>query len=198
MRIALIRHGRTEWNAQGRVQGAIETDLSEEGRKILSDLRIPPPFDTARAFCSPQKRARQTAALLGLHPVADARLREQSWGIWEGLTRTEMRLRDGDDCFKKNGIGLAFRPPGGEATFELVARVRSFLIDVASEDSPAIAVAHLGVLRAAYALASGWDMAGEPVGFDASAMLILNVEGESIRINTLNSQFLYRFTAKNA
>lgn len=198
MRIALIRHGRTEWNALGRVQGAIETDLSDEGRKILMERRLPPPFDTARAFCSPQKRARQTAKILGLKPVTDARLREQSWGMWEGLTRSEMRTRYGENCFEENGVGLAFRPPGGEATFELVARVKAFLLDTARDDSPTIAVAHLGVLRAAFSLASGWDMIGEPAGLDTSAILIINVEGENFRIDTQNSQFLPRFTATNA
>lgn len=185
MRIALIRHGRTEWNAQGRVQGSIETDLSAEGRAILAARRIPAPFDTARAFASPQKRARQTAEILGLHPTLDARLREQNWGIWEGLSRAEMRTRYGEDCFDKAGIGLAFRPPEGEANFELVARVKSFLLDVAHEGSTAVAIAHMGVLRAAFALGSGWDMTGTPQGLDLTAALVLQVTGESIAIDTV-------------
>ena len=175
MKIALIRHGRTAWNAQGRVQGTTETELSDEGHEQMAHLRPSPPVDTARAFVSPQTRARQTAALLGLNATVDTRLREQNWGVWEGLTRREMTIRFGDDCFDRAGRGTAFRPPGGEACFELMARVQDFLLDTARENAMAVAVAHLGVLRAAFALATGWDMIGEPKGLDLKAALVLEV-----------------------
>ncbi len=105
------------------------------------------------------RRARQTAEALGLaDPISDARLMEQNWGRWEGLSRAEILARDGEDAFTRAGAKLAFRPPGGESTGELHDRVTAFLKDVARDDGDAIVVAHLGVLRAAYTLASGWDM----------------------------------------
>src|SRR5512133_2006517 len=98
MKFALIRHGPTDWNAQGRVQGSIDTPLSEDGKAKMSALLPPEGFDTVRAYCSPKLRARQTAACLGLKNLTlDARLTEQNWGDWEGLTRTEMLARDGAD-----------------------------------------------------------------------------------------------------
>jgi broad specificity phosphatase PhoE len=175
VRIALLRHGPTAWNAEKRVQGTIDTPLSEEGRAKMAGLLPPAGFETARPFSSPKLRARQTANLLGLkNPKLDVRLAEQNWGDWEGMTRTEMLARDGEDAFERSGRGLAFRPPGGESTGELHVRVLAFFADVAKVDEDAIAVTHMGVLRAAYVLATGWDMSAPmPAELDLTAALIL-------------------------
>ena len=177
MKIALLRHGPTEWNAAGRIQGHTDIALSDAGLALMAARALP--FSFPRVYASPMLRARQTALALGLaDPVLDGRLMEQNWGAWEGLTRAEILARDGEDAFVKAGSerGEAFRPGGGESTGELHARVAAFLKDVARKDSDAIAVAHLGVLRAAYTLATGWDMATPmPPDLDVSKMLILEV-----------------------
>ena len=180
MRIALIRHGPTDWNVQKRVQGRIDMPLSAEGRAKMARLLPPEGFETARPFCSPLLRARQTAALLGLEsPARDERLAEQNWGEWEGLTRAEMLARDGADAFERAGRRLSFRPPGGESTGELQARVVSFLTDVAKLPQDAIAVTHMGVLRTAYALAAGWDMSTPmPEELDLAAALVLSLDAD--------------------
>ena len=178
MLIALIRHGPTDWNAQKRVQGSVDTPLSEVGRARMAGLSPPAGFETAHPFCSPKLRAQQTAALLGLeNPTVDARLAEQNWGTWEGLTRAEMLARDGKDAFVRVGRGFSFRPPGGESTFEVHARVQSFLSDMAKLPQDAVAVTHMGVLRAAYVLATGWDMSlPMPEGLDLTAALVLSLD----------------------
>lgn len=175
--IALIRHGPTEWNAEKRVQGTIDMPLSAEGQAMMARLLPPEGFETARPFSSPKLRARQTAALLGLeNPTLDARLAEQNWGTWEGLTRAEMLARDGEDAFLRAGLGLAFRPPGGESTGELRARAQCFLAD-AAKGMDAIAVTHMGVLRAAYVLATDWDMsAAMPAELNLTAALVLSLD----------------------
>ena len=178
MRIALIRHGPTDWNAQHRVQGTIDMPLSEEGRAKMAKLLPPNGFGTARPFSSPKFRARQTAALLGLeNPTLDARLAEQNWGKWEGLTREEMLARDGADAFARAGRGLRFRPPVGESTGELQSRVVRFFADAARLPQDAVAVTHMGVLRTAYALATGWDMSTPmPDALDLTAALVLALD----------------------
>ena len=182
MRIALLRHGPTGWNALGRIQGHTDIPLSDEGLAKMCRLLPPLPFAQARAFASPLLRARQTAEALGLTgPTLDARLMEQNWGSWEGLSRAEILARDGEDAFARAGLKLRFRPPGGESTEELHDRVAAFLKDVARDESDAIAVAHMGVLRAAYTLASGWDMgAPMPPDLDISKALILSLTREGV------------------
>jgi len=192
VRIALLRHGRTEWNAAGRVQGHIDIPLSELGYAEMAALRLP--FVFARVFASPMLRARQTAKALGLaDPVLDARLMEQNWGRWEGLTRAEILSRHGADAFVKVGSerGEAFRPGDGESTGELHARVADFLKDAARGEGDAVAVAHLGVLRAAYTLATGWNMATPmPAELDVSKILLLSLNaGGRPTIERLNLDF---------
>lgn len=179
MRVALLRHGPTEWNAQGRVQGSVDTPLSAEGMARMSGLALPEGFEAARRYCSPKLRTRQTAQCLGIeNPILDERLVEQNWGHWEGLTKAGMMARDGDDAFEKAGAsrGLEFRPPGGESTGEVHARLRRFLSDIATRNEDAVVVTHLGVLRAAYAIATGWDLSGPmPPALDTKAVLVLNL-----------------------
>ena len=176
MKLALIRHGPTEWNAQARVQGSVDMPLSAEGRERMERLLPPSGFETAAAWSSPKLRAQQTAFCLGLSPKLDARLAEQNWGEWEGLTRAEMLARDGGDAFVRAGRGLAFRPPGGESTGELHARVREFFAAVARLGDDAIAVSHMGVLRAGYIMATGWEMSAPmPEELDLKAALIVEL-----------------------
>ncbi|MBL6854411.1 MAG: histidine phosphatase family protein, partial [Alphaproteobacteria bacterium] len=155
MRIAFLRHGPTDWNEEGRIQGRIDMPLSAAGRAKMAGLSPPAGFEQARAFTSPLGRARETAALLGFpDAIADARLAEHHWGEWEGLTREEILARDGADCFERAGRAADFTPRGGESTRDLLARVASFIVDVArvprdadvpKEGRDVIAIAHRGV-----------------------------------------------------
>jgi broad specificity phosphatase PhoE len=192
LRLALLRHGPTAWNAAGRVQGHTDIALSDEGLAKMAALRLP--FAPTHIYASPMLRARQTAQALDLqNPVLDARLMEQNWGAWEGLTRQEILDRHGADAFVKAGSeqGEAFHPGGGETTGELHARVASFLADAARQDGNAVAVAHLGVLRAAYTLATGWDMSAPmPADLDVSKILVLSLNANGVpKIETLNLEF---------
>jgi broad specificity phosphatase PhoE len=177
VRLAFLRHGPTDWNEEGRIQGRIDMPLSAAGRAKMAGLLPPQGFETARAFTSPLGRARETAALLGFaDAVPDARLSEHHWGAWEGLTREEILARDGADAFVRAGAAADFTPKGGESTRDLLARVASFIRDVAQDDRDAVAIAHRGVLRSAYTLATGWDMATPmPAKLDLSAVLVLTV-----------------------
>jgi broad specificity phosphatase PhoE len=192
MKLALLRHGPTDWNAAGRIQGHTDIPLSETGLARMAALALP--FSFPRAYVSPMLRARQTAQALGLaDPVLDARLMEQNWGVWEGLTRAEILARDGADALVKAGSeqGEAFRPGGGESTGELHARVAAFLKDVARAEGDAVVVAHLGVLRAAYTLATGWNMATPmPSDLDVSKILLLSLDADGQpSVAGLNLQF---------
>jgi broad specificity phosphatase PhoE len=191
-KIAFLRHGPTEWNALGKVQGHTDIPLSEIGLAKMAARRLP--FAPTRIYASPMLRARQTAEALDLQdPVLDARLMEQNWGAWEGLTREEILFRHGADAFVKAGSeqGEAFRPGGGESTGELHARVAGFLRDIARDTGDTVAVAHLGVMRAAYTLATGWDMATPmPADLDVSKILLLSLDGKgAVKIETLNLDF---------
>ena len=173
MKIALFRHGPTDWNAERRIQGHTDIPLGGEGLRKMQSVRVP--FPAARIFSSPQLRARQSAAAMGYdNPILDGRLMEQNWGRWEGMSLAEIAEQEGKDAFIHAGRRGQFRPPGGESIDEVIVRVDDFLRDAARVDSDAIAVTHMGVLRAAYTLATGWGMATPmPPDLDVSKILVL-------------------------
>ena len=162
-RLLLLRHGPTDWNTEGRIQGRSDVPLSEEGIAEVERWRPPPAFADATWYASPLQRARQTAALLG-HPEAQiaAALIEADWGDWEGEKLAALRARLGPAMTRNEARGLDFRPPGGESPRDLQERLLPFMSALAAKNESAVAVAHKGVLRAVYALARDWDMTGKP------------------------------------
>ena len=90
MKLYIIRHGETPWNAEVRLQGQTDIPLNENGirlAKITGEALKDVPFDFA--ISSPLKRARQTAELVlagrQIPVLEDARIEELSFGSWEGL-----------------------------------------------------------------------------------------------------------------
>jgi broad specificity phosphatase PhoE len=92
--LLLVRHGETDWNAEGRLQGHTDRPLNEHGRRQAKDLAERLAGEGADAiYASDLLRAKATAEIigtrLGLPVVIDADLREKNWGNWEGLTGDE-------------------------------------------------------------------------------------------------------------
>lgn len=93
-RLLLVRHGETDWNADGRLQGQTDRPLSDFGRqqaRRLADELAAEDFEAI--YSSDLARARETAeivgARVGLPVMLDPDLREKDWGTWEGLTAVE-------------------------------------------------------------------------------------------------------------
>lgn len=163
MRICLIRHGTTAWNAAGRIQGRRDIPLSDAGRAQVRSWRLPTGFAGARCLSSPLRRATETAAILGFaSPEQDARLIEMDWGEFEGRTLAELRDEHGPAMRELEDAGLDFRPPRGESPREVADRLREMLQAVAGDGDDAVIVAHKGILRASLVLACGWQMLGKP------------------------------------
>ncbi len=161
---ALLRHAPTVWNAERRLQGLTDTNLSDAGEQAARGWRLPPPADGWRRLSSPLERARRTAELLQPSaPVSvDSRLREMSFGVWEGHTIADLRATVGDPFVAAERQGLDFQPPGGESPRAAMARIGGWAADVAQAGEPVVAVSHKATIRALFALATGWDMTGRP------------------------------------
>lgn len=157
--IAFIRHGVTTWNRKHRLQGRTDTPLSPEGERIVAAWRTPPELDGFDTLSSPLLRARRTAEILFGHaPRIDHRLIEMAYGDWEGEILPELRARLGAAMTENETRGLDFRPPGGESPRMVADRLRPFAAEIALRGRDVIAVTHKGVMRASYALATGWEM----------------------------------------
>lgn len=162
--VALIRHGPTDWNAAGRIQGHADRPLSSAGRTTVAGWSLPGEIAHFLWASSPLRRAVETAGLLGAPlPVAtDARLIEMDWGEWEGERLGDLRARLGDTLAANEAQGLDFRPAGGESPRDVQHRAGEWLAAVAATGHPHVAVTHKGVIRAVYAAATGWDMTADP------------------------------------
>ncbi len=159
---AIIRHGPTEWNATGRVQGRTDIPLNAVGRAIVAGWRRPAEFDGFHWIASPLRRAVQTAeSLAGDSPPTDERLVEMDWAEWEGRTLVDLRQEFGDLMVAWEAKGLDFRAPGGESPRDVQHRIAPLLAEIAARREPVVAVTHKGVMRAIYALSTGWDMTGK-------------------------------------
>ncbi len=178
-RLAVLRHGPTDWNAEGRLQGRRDLPLSAAGRARVAAWRLPPEVAGFRWVASPLRRARETARLLAGGPVADEpRLIEMDWGSWEGRRLADLRAELGAAMAANEARGLDFRPAGGESPREVQARLRPWLAEIAAAGAPVAAVTHKGVIRALLALATGWDMTGRPpVRLDWQAVHLFRLEG---------------------
>ena len=163
MNVAFLRHGPTEWNALGRMQGRFDAPLSVAGRREIAAWTIPAAVaHGAQWISSPLSRAVETALQLsGTPPALAPALTEMDWGAWEGYTHDELRERCGDEFTRNAARGLDFRPPGGESPRDVVVRVARWLESVAKSTQPHVCVTHNGVLGALVALATGWDMIGK-------------------------------------
>jgi broad specificity phosphatase PhoE len=159
--IYYIRHGETEWNADGRLQGTQDIPLNDLGRKqaadagsILADLfaRDRRSEQSLAFVASPLGRARSTMELvrgaLELPPAdysIDDRLREIGYGDWEGSTLKQMQASDPEVFARRQADKWTVPPPGGETYAAVQIRMRdwydSLLVDT-------VAVAHGGTARA--------------------------------------------------
>jgi broad specificity phosphatase PhoE len=157
--IWLARHGETDANAEGRVQGSIDEPLNDRGREQARALAQEAKQLGLRALYTSQlSRARETAeivgAAIGLEPAVDERFAESHRGEWEGRLIADIRAEDpgawqGSLAIEAAGDG--FRFPGGESLEEHGARVEAALADVARGPLPALVVCHGGTIRRALA-----------------------------------------------
>lgn len=184
-----VRHGPTAWNAAKRIQGHTDVPLSDIGRAAVRNWRLPPVFLSWDWISSPLDRARETARLLGPpHCPTDARLMEANFGDWEGQSLPELRATLGDALARNEAKGLDLQVPGGESPRAVRDRLQHFLTDRARLARPTVVVAHAGILRAAYSLASGWDMKSDPPlqrGHDYAHLYDLMTDA-SLDVRTLN------------
>ena len=156
-RLILLRHGQTHYNASLRMQGQLDTELSELGvRQAHAVGRALAPRRPWTILSSDLQRAHETAKALasevGLDVVTDPRLRETNLGTWQGMSHSEV-----DEQWP--GARLRWRssprwsPPNGESRIEVARRTRE-VVDELVESSPewgehpAVIVAHGGAIAA--------------------------------------------------
>ncbi len=179
-RLVMLRHGQTDYNAGSRMQGQLDTELSELGRdQAVAAAELLAKRQPLAIVSSDLRRALDTAVVLGERsgqPVlVDTRLRETHLGDWQGLTHLEV------DAMAP-GARLAWRddarwaPHGGESRVDVAARSMPVVAELVAEQTewgrewgideperPVILVAHGGLIAALTAALLGLPVDNWPV-----------------------------------
>ena len=167
MRVLLARHGQTDWNAAGRIQGASDVPLNERGREQAAALagRVLDAGAISAVYTSPLKRARETAEIigrrLGLEPVPVAALTELNFGDWEGCSWEEIGRRWPEQFASYSSDRKNYAPPNGESYAEMLGRAWPF-VDALRRmpgDAAALCVCHSAVMRGLLAREQGLSVA---------------------------------------
>jgi probable phosphoglycerate mutase len=162
-RIVAVRHGETDWNASARIQGHQDIALNDKGRwqaerAAQSLLATGEPLgaiyssDLARAHAT----AQAIAAAHGMDVRTDERLRERSFGEYEGRTFDEIEQQWPQETARWRTRDAAWTPPGGESLQVLGERIRA-VTDALAQRHPGeqiVLVAHGGVLDMMYRIAT--------------------------------------------
>ena len=154
--IYFIRHGETDWNRIGRLQGRTDVPINSTGQRqaarngaLLAELRED--IADCQFIASPLLRTRQTMQIvlesLGRSDndfTTDERLIEISFGAWEGLTWKQLKAADRITYDARYRDPWNVSAPGGESYADLAVRTADWL---ASLMRPAVVVSHGGISR---------------------------------------------------
>jgi broad specificity phosphatase PhoE len=187
-----IRHGETDWNVAGRLQGRRDIALNARGRaqaahcgEVLRDLLTRNKRDPAALeyVSSPLKRASETMQLvrvgLGLRAQgyrSDERLAEIAFGAWEGFTIAQLHERDPARIAQREHDKWHFVPPGGESYQMVAQRMRAWYADLARDT---VVTAHGGTARGLIADLGIAKPAAAPL-LDIEQGMVYVFEGETL------------------
>ena len=144
--VYILRHGETFWNAENRMQGGLNSPLTDKGHaQAATQFALLADRDLTGfiAICSPQGRAFQTAGIAVAPHIemirTDDRLREIGVGAWQGRLRAELKADVPVEDTPDGPIALYEHAPQGEGFDRLEARCRAFLDDL---QGPAVLITH--------------------------------------------------------
>lgn len=148
----IVRHGQTEWNVAQRMQGRMDSPLTERGRAQAqaNGALLQRAGGVEQLWVSPSGRTAETANLINSHvrahiEYADA-LMERDCGLWSGLTLTQIEQDYPDAWAARNKNAYEHRPPEGENLHDMLLRVKDFLDDLFVVDWGSVGLVTHGVM----------------------------------------------------
>ena len=149
--LIVVRHGRTAWNAQGRLLGHEDVPLDAKG--LEQAARLAGTISADRVISSPLARARQTAEAFAVPVEIDDRWIELDYGDLDGTPTADVPR----ETWAEWRADVCYHPRGGESLRELSDRVELACADVidAARTSDVVVVTHVSPVKAAVAWALG-------------------------------------------
>lgn len=157
-RLALIRHGHTDWNRTCRIQGRTDIPLDDDARAELRGFKLPKAWVDASLISSPLLRAQETAEIISDRtPTLNDALIEMDWGDWEGLRGIDLKADPTSGFRDIEHWGWHYRPPNGESPQDVWDRLELWVMGLTTDT---IAICHIGIMRMILAKAYGWNFDG--------------------------------------
>ncbi|MGE5676975.1 MAG: histidine phosphatase family protein [Pseudomonadota bacterium] len=188
MKLYITRHGETEWNLEGRMQGWQNSDLTEKGvenakrlGKRLKDIE----FDCI--YCSPLGRAVDTAEyIMGdkkTKIIYKENLKEMGFGCWEGRDNAEVVSLYPEQKHNFWHKPHLYVPVDGESYQELIERVAAVLKEITEDKTSqnVLVVTHAAVIKALYSIIKSIPLEGfwgEPYMYDTCLTVLEVKDGE--------------------
>ena len=153
-KIDIIRHARTQWNIEKRIQGKTDIPLCEAGLRdaaVWAGQLAGKKYD--RIISSPLIRARETALKIGAAAGIEVQIvegiKEQDFGRWEGWQLAEIRKQSPGEVESRESDGWGFCPPEGESRKKVLARALASISDIArtSMGRNVLIVTHSSVIK---------------------------------------------------
>ena len=162
-KLILVRHGETDWNAEGRIQGMLDVPLNALGmlQAERAATELARTIDVAELVSSDLLRTRETTTPIneatGFEPRFDARIRERHFGVWQGKTYEEWRIQDAMGMARYNAGDPDYGPEGGETASQFLKRCVDAVTDLvlSCDEKTLILVTHGGVVSSMVRHAQG-------------------------------------------
>ena len=154
MKLIFIRHGQTDWNVQGKIQGSYDSELNDTGIKQamnLSEKLLNLNYKFSKIYSSPQKRALKTAEILSKSSNVDyisvKDLQEMNMGKWEGLSWKEVEENYPNE-YKEWYLNRRYtKTPDGESYQDMLERVLKAIHKIINENNEdVVIVSHSAVI----------------------------------------------------
>lgn len=166
----MLRHARTDYNVNKRLQGSLDIELGDAGRAQARDaaqLVAATYGRDLRVVSSPLARARATAQaiadVVGTNVEVDGAFTQRPYGVWEGLTLAEVREQWPEE-FARREAGLEPRIDGWGASADVAARVAAGMRTWWDPQRPTVVVSHGGAIQLGVMSVMGLDPASRVLG----------------------------------
>jgi alpha-ribazole phosphatase len=185
--LILVRHGRTQANREGRLQGRLDQDLDDHGRRqaLAVAAYVQERCEVDHVVSSPLRRAEQTATAFGRPIEIDERWMELAYGQYEGTPQADVP----SEVWSRWRLDPHFTPEGGESLANLDVRVRAACSDLLlrAATSNIVVVSHVSPMKSAVAWALG---VGVDISFnchlDHASVCRIAIRGDRPVLQTFN------------
>lgn len=165
MKIHITRHGQTDWNVEGRMQGSKNSNLTEQGKQDALNLgNSLKDTEIDCIYTSPLTRAYDTALLINgdrdIPVEVHENLKEMNFGIWEGMHSDDVIREYKDEHYKFWNEPHLYTPIDGETFEELIKRVKITLNDITNQNKGEniLLVTHTIVIKAIYTIVKDYEL----------------------------------------